>query len=100
MAPTSFKSAVWMLAGLAALAAPACRKQGMVDQDQLGAAVGEVMADVDESTSGSGATAQLLPILRTPDELRAPAWERIFDTVVPPVYAAGCAQATFSGCSS
>ena len=49
-------------ASMAMLAAGACRKQGLTDQDQIGASVGEVMASVDESTKGSGATARLRPV--------------------------------------
>ena len=80
------------------LAAGACRKQGLADQDQIGAAVGEVMASVDESTKGSGATARL-PILRMPDELKAPRWRQVFDGIVRTAYAGSCLQSLFAGCA-
>jgi hypothetical protein len=94
------------LAVLASLAAVSgCRKQTLADQDQIGAAVGEVMASADESTRGSGATARLpslpaFPILRMPDELRGPRWRQIFDGVVPSAYAGSCTQSLFAACAS
>jgi len=98
--PMSKSAALLLVVSVPTLAATAtgCRRTGATDQDQLGAAVGEVMAGVDESTSGSDATAQLLPILRTPDALRAPRWQRIFD-IMPPVYAASCWQSAFAACA-
>jgi hypothetical protein len=79
--------------------ASGCRKQSLADQEQIGAAVGEVMASVDESTKGSGATARL-PILRMPDELQAPLWRQVFDGVVRTAYAGSCVQALFGSCNS
>jgi hypothetical protein len=84
-------------ASLAMLAAGACRKQSLADQDQIGAAVGEVMASADESTKGSGATAQL-PILRMPEEMRGPLWRQVFDGVVRTAYAGSCVQSPFASC--
>jgi hypothetical protein len=81
------------------LATGACRKQSLADQDQIGAAVGEVMASVDESTKGSGATARL-PILRMPDELKAPVWRQVFDGVVRTAYAGSCLQSLFATCNA
>ena len=46
------------------LLAAGCRKEGLADQAQIGAAVGEVMASADESANGGSTTAMLLPILR------------------------------------
>jgi hypothetical protein len=95
----SKSAALLLVVPTLAAAGAGCRRAGATDQDQLGAAVGEVMASIDESTSGSGATAQLLPILRTPDALRTPRWQRLFD-LVPPVYAASCWQSAFAACAS
>ncbi len=83
----------------AVLAAGACRKQTLADQDQIGASIGEVMASVDESTKGSGATARL-PILRMPDEMKGPVWRQVFDGVVRTAYAGGCVQSTFGTCAA
>jgi hypothetical protein len=88
-----------MTAGAAGGGAAGCRKQSLADQEQIGAAIGEVMASVDESTKGSGATARL-PILRMPDELRAPLWHQVYDGVVRTAYAGGCVQAMFATCSN
>jgi hypothetical protein len=85
-------SAVMLFAG-------ACRKQLLADQDQIGASIGEVMASVDESTKGSGATARL-PILRMPDELKGPTWRQIFDGVVRTAYASSCVQSNFGTCAA
>src|SRR4051812_20935494 len=76
-----------------------CRKPELADQEQIGATVGELMASLDESTKGSGATARL-PILRMPDELRGPVWRQVYDGVVRTAYAGGCVQALFAACSS
>jgi hypothetical protein len=93
-----------ILVGALALAGGliACRKQGLADQDQIGAAVGEVMASVDESTKGSGATARLplFPILRMPEELEGPMWRQIFDGVVRTAYAGSCAESQFASCAA
>jgi hypothetical protein len=86
-------------ASMAMLAAGACRKQGLTDQDQIGAAIGEVMASVDESTQGSGATARL-PMLRMPDDLRGPIWRQVFDGVVRTAYAGTCVQSAFASCAA
>jgi hypothetical protein len=81
------------------LTAGACRKQTLADQDQIGASIGEVMASVDESTKGSGATARL-PILRMPDEMKGPLWRQVFDGVVHTAYAAACVQSSFGTCTA
>jgi hypothetical protein len=88
-----------LVVGAAGVAGGGCRKQSLADQEQIGAAVGEIMASVDESTRGSGATARL-PILRMPDELRAPLWRQVYDGVVRTAYAGGCVQAPFAMCSN
>jgi hypothetical protein len=75
-----------------------CRKPELADQEQIGATVGELMASLDESTKGSGATARL-PILRMPDELRGPVWRQVYDGVVRTAYAGGCVQALFAACN-
>lgn len=88
-----------LVAAAAGALGAGCRKQSLADQEQIGAAVGEVMASVDESTKGSGATARL-PILRMPDELRvAPLWRQVYDGVVRTAYAGGCVQALFATCA-
>ena len=90
------------LATAAASAVPACRKATLADQDQIGAAVGEVMASLDEATRGSGANAYRpsFPILRMPDEFRGPRWRRAFDWVAPVAYAGSCVQSLFTMCSA
>jgi hypothetical protein len=86
-----------VLAGLAA----GCR-QGVADQGQIGAAVGDVMASADESANGSTTTAMLPgpPILRTPSELKGPLWRRALDGVMPSAYAASCFPFSFSACAA
>ena len=78
-----------------------CRKQSLADQDQIGAAVGEVMASADESTRGSGATARLpsFPLLRMPDEMKGPLWRRIYDRIGRVAYAGSCVQSLFATCN-
>ena len=88
-----------VLAVSAVLAGGACRKRTLPDQDQIGALIGEVMASVDESTKGSGATARL-PILRMPDEMKGPLWRQIFDGVVHTAYASSCVQSNFGACTA
>ena len=87
-----------------AMLAVGCRKEGVTDQGQIGAAVGEVMASADESANGGSATAMLpaLPVLRAPAELRPPLWRRAMDalTLIPPAYADSCLPVTYSACSA
>ena len=47
-----------------AMLAVGCRKEGVTDQGQIGAAVGEVMASADESANG-GSTTAMLPASRS-----------------------------------
>jgi hypothetical protein len=86
----------------AASAALGCRKTADDETAQIGAAVGEVMSSLDESSHGGTTTAMLpaLPMLRTPDALRGPAWRRALDAVFPSAYAAACGDTTFSACSA
>jgi hypothetical protein len=80
-----------------------CRNSAADDESgQVGAAVGEVMSSLDESTQGSTTTAMMLglPVLRMPDELRGPAWRRALDTVFPTAQAATCGDAAFSACDA
>jgi hypothetical protein len=81
-----------------------CRKQALPgdDTDQIGAAVGEVMASVDEAAQGSTTTAMLPrpPVLRTPAALHGPAWRRAVDAVLPSAYAGACGASTFSSCDA
>jgi hypothetical protein len=77
-----------------------CRKRGDDEIDQIGAAVGEMMASLDESSQGSASAAWVpaLPLRQIPDELRAPAWRRAVDSVLPSAYAASCGESAFSAC--
>jgi hypothetical protein len=81
-----------------------CKKEGLSDQGQIGASVGEVMASADESASGGSTTAMLpaLPMLRTPDVLRPPVWRRAMNalTLIPSAYAASCLPVTYSACAA
>ncbi len=99
MARANRNPMVLLAVAAAVLAAGACRKQTLADQDQIGASIGEVMASVDESTKGSGATARL-PILRMPDEMKGPLWRQVFDGVVRTAYAASCVQSNFGTCTA
>jgi hypothetical protein len=87
---------------VASLATAGCPKRDADDESgQIAAAVGEVMASLDESVAGSSATAMLPlnPMRRMPAELRGPLWRRAFDSVVPSAYAATCGGALFSPCT-
>ena len=87
-----------LVCGTVAAAGLGCRKAGMDDQDQIGAASGEVMASLDESVDGR-ATA-MLPILRTPEQLRGPLWRRALAWAAPAAYAASCWGETFTACNA
>jgi hypothetical protein len=93
---------VLLLGVAAASAALGCRKTADDETAQIGAAVGEVMSSLDESSQGGTTTAMLpaLPMLRTPDALRGPAWRRALDAVFPSAYAAACGDTAFSACSA
>jgi hypothetical protein len=93
-----------VLAGAAA-GTVGCRKADDSDQGQIGAAVGEVMASADESIQGGAATTMIpvqprVPILRVPEQLRAPAWRRALEAVAPRAYAATCVATPFSSCAN
>jgi hypothetical protein len=87
-----------------AMLAVGCRKGGVSDQGQIGAAVGEVMASADESANGGTTTALLpaLPVLRAPDVLRPPLWRRAMDALSPIsiAHAASCLPVNYSACAS
>jgi hypothetical protein len=87
-----------------AMLAVGCRKEGVTDQGQIGAAVGDVMASADESANGGSSTAMLpaLPALRAPAQLRPPLWRRTMDalTLIPPAYADSCLPVTYSACDA
>jgi len=90
-----------LLSALALTVFAGCRKTD--DEDgQIGAAVGEVMSGVDESTQGGTTTAMLpvFPIHRLPDQLKAPAWKRAADALLPSAYAAACGDTAFSACAN
>jgi len=95
-------TALALLTGLAA-ATSGCRRSGGDEIDQIGAAVGEMMSSLDESSQDDTTTAALLPrlpIQRTPAALRAPLWRRALDLALPPAYAGSCAAASFSTCET
>ena len=97
------KLGVLTAAALSLLAA-GCKKEGLSDQGQIGASVGEVMASVDESASAGSTTAMLpaVPVLRAPDQLRPPLWRRAMDalTSIPSAHAASCLPVTYSTCTA
>jgi hypothetical protein len=88
---------------MAVTAAGGCRKMSTGDDEsgQIGNAIGDSMASLDESASGGATTAMLpLPFRRVPAELRGTPWRRAWDAVVPSAYAASCATPTFSACNA
>lgn len=91
-----------LLTCLGATAAAGCRRAGEDESDQIGAAVGEMMSSVDESSQDGTTTAMLprLPIQRTPDELRGPLWRRALDVAFPSAFAGSCLSARFSTCDA
>jgi hypothetical protein len=93
--------------GVLGTAALGCKKMATTDDDQqqIGSAIGEAMASLDESTQGGATTAMvpalpIYPILRTPDQLTAPAWRRALNSVLPSAYGAACWPSTFAACTS
>lgn len=103
---------IWFgLMGPVVLSTGAGCKSSTADDDagQIGAAVGEVMSSLDESTGGGAATAELeraLPaspsMFRTiPAGLRGEPWQRALDALIPSAEAAStCGDAAFSACST
>jgi hypothetical protein len=93
-----------LLVGVAMVGAAGCRRRGDSDIDQIGNAIGEMMASLDESQGGTTTAmpSPALPMLRTPDELRGPMWRRAMDVVLPSAYAASCFDGSvmYSACSS
>ncbi len=87
---------------VATLAVAGCPKGEDDESGQIGAAVGEAMASLDESVAGSATTAMMPinPLRRMPSQLRGPMWRRAFDNIVPSAYAASCWGATFSPCTA
>jgi hypothetical protein len=95
------KAMTLMLLAAPALGLGGCRKLGLDDQEQVGAAAGEAMASLDETVDGRAVTAMLLiPIFRTPEPLRGPLWRRALDTLMPSAYATSCYPATFTPCAA
>jgi hypothetical protein len=96
-------TAIVALSALAVGLMAGCRKEPTGSDDgQIGAAVGEMMASLDESAQGS-VTADLLPLLpalRIPDALRGSLWHRAAETLFPSAEAATCGEAAFSACSA
>jgi hypothetical protein len=86
---------------MALTAAGGCRKMATGDDEsgQIGNAIGDSMASLDESSSG-GATTAMLPFRRVPAELKGSPWRRAWDAVVPSAYAASCWTPTFSACNA
>ena len=92
--------AVW--SALAVSATASCKKSSVDDDSsQVGQAVGESLASLDESAQGT-TTASLdrPPVWRTPDGLRGPAWRRALDSLIPSAYGASCWGALLSSCSN
>jgi len=91
---------------MAITAAAGCRKMSSGDDEsgQIGNAVGETMASLDESVSGGSTTAMLpQPFRGVPTQLRGPIWRRALDSVIPSAYAAdatSCWTPTFSACNA
>jgi hypothetical protein len=88
---------------VATLAIAGCPKRDGDDESgQIGAAVGEAMASLDEAVAGGTTTAMRsrVPMLRTPMELRGPLWRRALDSVVSSAYAASCWGSTFTACDN
>ena len=95
--------ALALLTGLAASTASGCRRAGDDEVDQIGAAVGEMMSSLDESSQDGTATAALLPrlpIQKTPAELQGPLWRRALGWALPSAYAASCVATHFSSCDA
>jgi len=93
---------VMCAAVVAALAAAGCPRMDDDESGQIGAAVGEAMASLDESVAGSATTAMMPinPLRRMPSQLRGPMWRRAFDNIVPSAYAASCWGSAFSPCTA
>jgi hypothetical protein len=92
---------ILMMTSMLGGAAGGCRKMASDDQAQIGAAVGEAMAGLDESVQGGG-TAVLrrgVPVLNVPDDLKGPMWRRALERVIPSAYAASCWVTPLSACS-
>jgi len=96
-------TAMLALSALAIGVMAGCRKEPSGNDDgQIGAAVGEMMASLDESAQGN-VTADLLPLLpalRIPDALRGSLWHRAALALFPSAEAATCGEAAFSACSA
>jgi hypothetical protein len=96
----TLKTGILTTAALAMAASAGCRQNGLDDQEQIGASVGEVMASADEAANGGTTTAMLVPVFRTPDALRGPIWRRAAASLLPSASAAACYPFTFSSCAS
>jgi hypothetical protein len=95
----SSSKAVVRLAVLLAAGLAACRNRALDDQGQVGDAVGEAMAGLDESLDGRATTA-MLPVFQLPDQLRGTRWRRAIGWALPRAYAASCWQTAFTPCAS
>lgn len=93
------KQHLFVVLALATFTAGGCRRTELDDQDQIGAAAGEVMASFDEAAQGTTATASL-PWQSTPECLTGNAWQRAVDWLMPSAHAASCWQSNFSACSA
>jgi hypothetical protein len=89
----ALRKTTMVVLALSTAASGGCRRLALDDQEQVGAASGEVMASLDESLDGRATTA-----FRTPDQLRGPSWRRALEALEPSAYAASCATSTFSPC--
>ena len=101
---TSHRGARAMILGttLASAMLVGCRKSGDDESGQIGAAVGELMSSLDESSQDGTTTAMAprLPVLRAPAELRGPLWRRVLDAALPSAYAGACIATRFSTCDA
>jgi hypothetical protein len=92
------REAVLALAVVGAAAA-GCRRPGLEDAEQIGAAAGEAMASLDESMDGRATTA-MMPVIRLPEQLRGRLWRRALSWPFPIAYAATCGAETFTACTA
>ena len=96
-------TAMVVLSALAVGLMGGCRKEPTGNDDgQIGAAVGEMMASLDESAQGivTADLSPILPALRIPEALRGSWWRRAAQTLLPSAEAATCGEAAFSACSA
>jgi hypothetical protein len=101
---TRNKVLLLLTAVASASSATGCRKSADDESSQVGAAIGELMSSVDESSQDGTLTAAAqfapLPVTHTPEELRGPLWRRALDLAIPAAYAGACADTRFTACNA